>query len=140
MGRTRREDGTITVMVVGFFIVVALLAVVVVNASAAFLQRQELNNVADGAALAAADALKAESIYEHGIGEDAPLDPERARQIVAAYLSSTGNTVAGWYVTTDNDRVHVHLERLVDLALKPPGWDSSAQVTADATALLRVSD
>ena len=73
----RREEGTITVMVVGFVVVVALLAVVVVNASAAFLQRQELDNVADGAALAASDALSETSVYEEGLDKNAPLDPER---------------------------------------------------------------
>lgn len=135
----RREEGQITVMVVGFFIVVALLAVVVVNASSAFLQRQELDNVADGAALAAADALKAESIYEDGIGKDAPLDVDRARRIVADYLASTHNDVAAWQVTTEGDVVRVHLERLVDLALAPPGWQSRTRITADAAGVLRVS-
>ncbi len=135
----RREEGTITVMVVGFFLVVALLAVVVVNASSAFLQRQELDNVADGAALAAADALKQEAIYEHGIGQDAPLDLDQARRIVAVYLDSTGNDVAVWDVTADGDTIRVHLERAVDLALAPPGWRSSTTISADAAGLLRIS-
>lgn len=134
----RREDGQITVMVVGFFIVVALLAVVVVNSSSAFLQRQELNNVADGAALAAADALKQDSIYEDGIDKDATLDPDLARQIVDEYLASTGNDVAVWQVMTDGDTVHVHLERIVDFALAPPGWRSRTTITADAAGVLRV--
>ncbi len=125
-------------MVVGFFIVVGLLAVVVVNSSAAFLQRQELNNVADGAALAAADALQENTIYRDGVGEDAPLDPQRASQIVSDYLSSTGNGVARWTVTTDGAGIHVHLERNIELALTPPGWRSTTNVTADATALLRI--
>jgi Flp pilus assembly protein TadG len=41
----RREDGTITVMTIGFMLFISLLAVVVVNSSAAFLQRQQLDNV-----------------------------------------------------------------------------------------------
>ena len=135
----RREEGTISVMVVGFFIVVALLAVVVVNSSAAFLQRQELDNVADGAALAAADALNQDSIYTDGIGKDAPLDVDQARQIVADYLDSTGNDVASWRVTADGDTIRVHLERLVDFALAPPGWRSGTTITADAAGILRIS-
>lgn len=135
----RREDGQITVMVVGFFIVVAFLAVVVVNASSAFLQRQELDNVADGAVLAAADALKQDSIYRRGIGQDAPLDVDEARRIVADYLASTGDDVAAWRVTTDGDTIRIHLERQVELALAPPGWRSSTTITADAAGALRIS-
>ena len=48
----RDERGSITVMSIGFLLLLGTLTVVVVNASAAFLQRQELNNLADGAALA----------------------------------------------------------------------------------------
>lgn len=135
----RREEGTISVMVVGFFIVVALMAALVINASAAFLQRQDLDNIADGAALAAADALAEESIYQDGIGKNARLDGDRARQIVADYLDSTGNDVAVWQVTADGDTIHVHLERIVDLALAPPGWRSTTTITADAAGLLRIS-
>ncbi len=140
-GRVRsREEGTITVMVAGFFIVVGLLAVVVINASAAFLQRQELNNVADGAALAAADGLRQEGIYTDGIGEDAPLDPRRARALVSDYLGSVAPGVDGWSVSTDDNTVRVHLDRSMSLPLVPPGWFESSRVTAEAAAVLRVSD
>ncbi|MDQ3157839.1 MAG: Tad domain-containing protein [Actinomycetota bacterium] len=134
----RREEGTITVMVVGFFVVIGLLAVVVINASAAFLQRQELNNVADGAALAATDGLRQETIYREGIDEDAPIDPRRARELVAAYLSATTTDLSTWSVSTDNDTVRVHLDRSITLPLAPPGWFGTSLVTADAAALLRV--
>lgn len=135
---THREGGQVSVMIVGFFIVIGLLAVVVVNSSAAFLQRQELNNVADGAALAAADALQQESVYANGLGAHAPVDPARASQIVREYLLTSGADVARWRVTADQSGIHVHLERLIDLALAPPGWRDSSRVTADATAQLRV--
>ncbi len=46
-----RERGTVTVMTIGFLVLLGLLTVVVVNSSAAFLERQRLNNLADGAAL-----------------------------------------------------------------------------------------
>lgn len=135
----RREDGTITVMLVGFFIVVGLLAVVVINASAAFLQRQELNNAADGAALAAADALGQEGLYRTGVGEDAPIDPRRAEAIVGEYLRATAPEIDHWRVSTDGDAVRVHLYRSMSLPLTPPGWFDSSRVTAEAAALLRIS-
>lgn len=136
----RREEGTISVMVVGFFIVIGLLAVVVINASAAFLQRQELNNVADGAALAAVDGLRQDTVYREGIGTDAPIDPNRARALVATYLASTTNGLGGWSVSVTDDTVHVHLDRSIALPLAPPGWFDSSRVTADAAAVLRVGD
>ena len=61
-----REGGQITVMTIGFMRFLGLLAVVVVNASAGFLQRQALNNIADGAALAAADGLSQTAFYRTG--------------------------------------------------------------------------
>src|SRR5688572_2766781 len=63
-GAVGSERGSITVMSIGFLLLLGTLTVVVVNASAAFLQRQELNNLADGAALAAADGLDAAAFYE----------------------------------------------------------------------------
>lgn len=136
----RREDGTITVMVAGFFIVVGLLAVVVINSSAAFLQRQELNNAADGAALAAADGLRQAGIYRDGIGDDAPLDPRRADALVGDYLRAAAATVENWSVTTSDDKVQVRVSRSMQLPLVPPGWFESTRVTAEAAALLRVAD
>ena len=135
---SRNEQGQITVMVVGFFIVIGLLAVVVINASAAFLQRQELNNAADGAALAAADGLRQETVYREGIGENAPLDPQRARQLVGSYLSSATSGVNSWTVSIVDNTVRVHLDRSIDLPLAPPGWFATSRVTADAAALLRI--
>jgi len=128
----RREDGTITVMTVGFLVLVGLLTVVVVNASAAFLERQRLNNLADGAALAAADGLDEAGFYAD---RDIVLDPAEARRLVGDHLSGTHMRVVR--VSTTDDSVSVHLERELDLALTPPGWRSSTIVVADATAELR---
>lgn len=134
----RDETGQVSVMIVGFFIVVALLIVVVVNSSAAFLQRQQLNNVADGAALVAADGLDRDVIYREGIDQDLPLDLRRIRQIVGGYVATSGAVGTIWRVSLDGERVHIHLEQPLDLALVPPGWKSSSTVTADATSVLRV--
>ncbi|MCW2831083.1 MAG: hypothetical protein JWP31_1775, partial [Aeromicrobium sp.] len=84
---TRREDGQITVMTIGFLIFVGLLAVVVINSSAAFLQRRELDNIADGAALAAADGLSREDFYRRG---EVELDDAQARRLVGRYVTGAG--------------------------------------------------
>lgn len=134
----RDETGQVSVMIVGFFIVVALLVVVVVNSSAAFLQRQQLNNVADGAALVAADGLDRDAIYREGINQDLPLELRRIKQIVAGYVATSGAAGTIWRVSLVGERVRIHLEQPLDLALVPPGWKSSSTVTADATSVLRV--
>lgn len=128
----RREDGTVTVMTLGFLVLIGLLTVVVVNASAAFLERQRLNNLADGAALAAADGLDESGFYAD---RDIVLDPAEARRLVGDYLSGTSMQIVR--VSTTDDSVSVHLERELELALTPPGWRSSTVVVADATAELR---
>ena len=136
----RRERGQITVITIGFFVFVGLLVVVVVNASAAFLQRQELDNLADGAALAAADGLSKDEFYRHGAGSHVPIDQGEARRLVASYLSASGEHVTVVRISADTDRVHVHIERAVDLAIAPPGWTSRTTIVSDATSQLRLSD
>ena len=130
---SRREEGTITVMTVGFLVFIGLLAVVVINASAAFLQRQELNNVADGAALAAADGLSREAFYRRG---EVTLDAAQARRLIGAYVSGDGIRIVR--VSTTDEQVSVRLERSVELALAPPGWGARTTIVSEATAQLRL--
>jgi hypothetical protein len=121
----RPEGGTITVLVVGFVVVLGLLTAVVVDASAAYLRRQSVNGLADGAALAAADGARGRAVYERGLGERAPIDPVVARAAVAEYLRSAGAgaTYPGlsWQVTATRTAVTVRLSAPLDLPLDPPG-------------------
>lgn len=128
----RDESGTITVVTIGFLLMLGLLTVVVVDASAAFLERQRLNNLADGAALAAADGLDEMGFYAD---RRVALDPGEANRLVGDYLAGERLRVAD--VTTDGDTVTVHLERVIDLAISPPGWTSRTTIVADATSQLR---
>ena len=128
------ERGTVTVMTIGFLLLLGLLTVVVVDASSAFLERQRLNNLADGAALTAADGLDEAGFYtDHRV----VLDPGEARGLVSDYLAPENIRVVD--VNVSGDSVSVHLERTLDLALTPPGWTSSTTIAADATAQLRRS-
>lgn len=130
--RPCREQGTVTVMTIGFLVLIALLTVVVVDSSAAFLERQRLNNLADGAALAAADGLDEAGFYA---GRSIVLDPGEARQLVGDYLAGEGIRTVD--VATDGDTVSVYLERDLDLVLAPPGWAPSTTIVAEATSQLR---
>lgn len=58
-----REDGQVTVLILGGFVLLSLLlASVVMGASAIYLERKKLLSLADGAALAAADSYTAGDI------------------------------------------------------------------------------
>jgi len=127
-----RERGTVTVMTVGFLLLLGLLTVVVVDSSAAFLERQRLNNLADGAALAAADGLDEAGFYTD---QRIVLDQDEAGRMVSDYLA--GEQVEVVDVDADGDTVSVHIERDLDLPLTPPGWTSSTTIVADASAQLR---
>jgi Putative Flp pilus-assembly TadE/G-like len=90
----RDERGQSAVLIVGLASFLLLAIVVVVDASAAFLQRQGLDTVADGAALAGADAgsRNLDSIYGSGVASQPRLDQAEAlaRAAVEDYLDRTG--------------------------------------------------
>jgi len=142
-GRTASDErGQVTVMILGFLVLVVLVAVVVVDASAAYLHRQSLSALADGAALAAADGVQGRQVYAGGLGDVAQIDPDVARRHVDAYLRSTGalQEYPGLRcgVSGDADSVRVHLSAVLDLPLSPPGWAQRTQVAGEAAVQLRV--
>jgi Tfp pilus assembly protein PilX len=139
---TASERGTVTVLVLGFLVLLGLLTVVVVDASAAYLRRQSVNGLADGAALAAADGAQGVTVYEHGLGERAPLDPAVARAAVHEYLLSTGarQTYPGlsWQVSATGTTVTVRLSAPLDLPLDPAGWAGTTTVVGTGSAAVVV--
>lgn len=130
--REGEESGAVTVMTIGFLVVIALLVVVVVNATAAYLQRQELANLSDGAALMAADGLDESAFYAD---REVRLGSDEAQDLVAEYVDGRDARVLDVVVTDDS--VTVRLEADVDLPLTPPGWTDRTSVSAEATAQLR---
>lgn len=141
---TRRLDdrGTVTVMIVGFFLVIGFMVAAVVDASAAYLRHQQLAGLADGAALAAADGVQGEQVYTEGLGDTALVDPASARQYVSDYLATSGVTAQlpglSWQVVPVGDEVAVRLSAPLDLPLDPPGWSDSATVVAEAAVVVQV--
>ena len=141
--RCRDERGQTTVLIVGFAIVAMMLVAVVVDASAAYLRRSGLDSLADGAALAAADGIQGEQVYEGGLGERAQIDPALAHQYVSAYL----NAVAAarrypgmtYRVEVGAERVVVHIESPLDLPITPPGSTRQTTISATAASIVLVS-
>lgn len=142
--RERTGAGQTSLLIVGFAVVTLMMVAVVVDASAAYLQRQGLGALADGAALAAADGVQGEQVYTGGLGERARIDPAAAEQYVVAYLDSLQAARRypglGYSVTASEDSVVVRVHAPLDLPLTPPGWESRAIVTGTAASFVVVSE
>lgn len=139
---TRDETGSVTPLILGFFVVVLLLVAVVVDASAAYLRREALNSLADAAALAATDGLAGERVYTEGLESRAPIDPEAARAYVADYLTGSGARARfpglTWSVRTSADAVVVTVSAVMDLPLRVPGVGEDTIVRGSAAAVVDV--
>jgi hypothetical protein len=139
------ERGTGTLMIVGLALVLAMMAAVVTDASAAYLQRQGLDTLADGAALAGADAgASGDEAYGDGLDADLHLDAGLARAAVLGYLRSSGayQRYPGLSVRVSVDqstqRVVVEVHAPIHLPLHVPGSPEHADVGATGAASVRV--
>jgi uncharacterized membrane protein len=141
----RPEHGQVSLLIVGFAAVLAMTVAVVVDASAAYLQRQGLDTLADGAALRGADVgATGEDVYESGVDERLELTAAQARAAVGAYLRATGAFARypglSYSVRVDptTRRVEVHLAASLDLPLTVPGSPERAMVGASGSAVVDV--
>jgi uncharacterized membrane protein len=85
-----RDQGSISVLVLGYTAIAALLVIVGVDASAAFLARRALTAAADDAAVAAAGSLDTSAVYAGGLrcGQPLPVDPGQAVRAAGASIAS----------------------------------------------------
>src|SRR5262245_6423025 len=137
------ERGQVTVLIIGFFLVVGLLTVVVVDASAAYLRNQSLNSLADGAALAAVDGIEGEQVYSGDLDDRAEIDPQLATQYAEQYLDDIGarEDYPGLVCDVDlvGQRAVIEVSAPLTLPFSPPGWDDSTVVTGEASAVVPVT-
>jgi len=138
----RHERGQASLLIIGFALVIAMLVAVVVDASAAYLRRQDLDALADGAALAATDAIRADQVYVGGLGTRAALDPVVARAYVASYLQQSGAAARfpglAWSVGVGPDTVVVRVVAPLDLPLRLPGRRFRPVVAGSAASYVDV--
>lgn len=124
-GPVRPEDGQVTVLIIGFALVLLAAVGVTVDASAAYLQRESLATLADGAALAGADQLQGGAAYGGGLGERVPIDPQTARASVDAHLRAVGAHAShpglSAQVEVVGDRLVVRLSAPLDLPITVSG-------------------
>ena len=139
--RRKGDEGQMTVLIVGFTVVILLMVVVVTDISKAFLVRRDLDATADGAVLAAANGLAA--VYaQPGAGGKAVIDPDQARRLTADYLDdvAAGNRFDNldWSVDVEGTTVTVRLSSTADLPFQPPGFPGTADVASEAAAIVPI--
>lgn len=138
------ERGQTSLLLVGFAVVALLMVGVTVDASAAYLRRQGLDALADGAALTAADGVQGRQVYESGLGERARIDPAVAKALVADYLAATGaaRKYPGLRYSVDAtaERIVVHVSAPLELPITPPGWSERPVISATAASYVVVTD
>ncbi len=135
--RRGAERGQITLLVIGFAVILLALVAVVVDASQIVLLRRSLASLADGAALSAAQSLAEDALYAGQAGDSLPLDPDGARTAVAAYLRQAGADVALVDVAVTGDTVSVALAAHADLPLVGAVTEAFAGTTVTARATAR---
>lgn len=138
---SRDESGQMTIMIVGFALVLAMAVAVVTDASAAYLRRQGLDTLADGAALSAADAAASgEEAYGRGLDIQLVLTEPEAQQAVVDYLVRVGayhefpGLAPQVRVDRAAHRVTVSLTAPLRLPLTVPGSPARTVVGATGSA------
>jgi hypothetical protein len=140
----RDEDGQTTMLIVGFALVLAMAVAAVVDVSAAYLQRQGLDTVADGAALRAADlGATGEEVYGGGVPHGRlELSADRIRGSVREHLAASGAYAKYPGLAFDIDvdpatsTVTVHVTAPLDLPLTVPGSPDVAMIGATGSAVV----
>jgi uncharacterized protein (DUF111 family) len=141
----RRESGQITLLIIGFALIIALAVAVVANASNVFMQRRSLVSWADGAVTVAAQQVAHSELYGGSRVTTLPLSEAGARQAVADYVGRNGLAarfedfqVATVAVEAGTGRVTVEFTASVPLMALGEGTAglTSFTVTARSTAVV----
>lgn len=142
MRRRTDERGQTAPLIIAFAAIVLVLVAVVVDASAAYLERQRLDSLADGAALYGADfGAQGSDAYDGGLASgDLEISRAEAERAVHAYLRDVGAHTAhpglGASVRIVGDRVVVELTTAIDLPLHVPGAPIRSTVRSVGSAVV----
>ena len=153
---TSRDEGSLTLLVIGYTLIAALLVVVGVDVSKVFLAQRSLSSAADAAALTGAQAIDRASIY-HGSTTctELPVDVDQATVAARASLDDAADglrqsfeelsspvvDVAGGTVRVSlHGEVSVPFGRVLSLLLPDhPGGRVGVSADAAATSTLTSS-
>lgn len=144
--RRRDDQGSTIPMIIGFALVLALVVAFVVDASAAYLRRQALDALADGAALQGADLGAAGTqVYAGGLDADElRIGTASAQRAVDDYLARLGayrrypGLTTSVSIDASQRRVRVHLKAPLHLPLAIPGSPSHPVIGAEGDAVVAI--
>ena len=128
-------------LVLVFSMICTVLITGVVAVTSVHLSRMRLLGVADGAALAAANALD-DTAYRRGVGETVPLSDATVRQAAAAYVARRPKptSMSSWGLgsgtgTPDGQVAVVRMSCVADVPLV--GWLLGEGVSVNVTSRAR---
>lgn len=138
-----RQDGTISLLILGLCAIGLVLILGGITVTSAQLARMRLLDVADGAALDAADNIT-DGVYVSGVGEAVPLSSASVQQSASAYLGSRAlpARMAGWSLgpgtgSPDGTTAVVVLTGTADLPILTPvmnAFGGSITITVESRA------
>lgn len=99
-----RDDGSITLLVIGYTVIAAVLVVAGIDVSKVFLARRALASAADAAALAAAQQVDRSAVYAGtagGCGQLLPIDVDAAGRAAAAGLDGDAADLSQTFAALD---------------------------------------
>ena len=138
MERLRSDEGQITLLIIGFVMIVVLAVGVVANASKAFVYRRSLASWADGAAIAAAQSVAEDVLYSGSAVAELPISGVDARRAVDDYVArhELGQRFDDLRVTAsvDPEASTVTVEFAIRVPLVLSGDAAGIRVSAAATA------
>lgn len=147
--RAAAEDGNVTLLTLGFLIVVGMLIVVGIDLTAVQVARTQLWDAADGAALSAANSANEAAIYQGGLGGRVPLTSSGVAERAGRYLSADRKptSVTSWRLgpgtgSPDGQTAEVVLTGHVELPILgvvAQAWSGGVEVTVRSSARATVT-
>lgn len=138
------DKGSILVLGVGLSIVALVLMTTLVNVSTLWIARNTLDSVADGAALAAVQAVDTRSVYTNGLGSSLRLNGNQARAKAHAYVAKANGQgdvhnvrITAFQVSAQSVAVTVTSDVILPFGYLATSRTVSASSRAHATNTLR---
>lgn len=132
----RGERGSITPLAIIYVAIALLVALVVAAAGHLYLERKQLLEVADAAALSAAQSFDLDAVQLEADGVRVELDPEQVRARAADYVDRFGPDGARvTQVTVSGDTVVVTVTGTWDAPLVNDVVPTSVDITVTASAV-----